>query len=530
MTDDPTHSRRWLWLSIAALVLPPLALLLVHSWLGWEGERLWQQAQARLKAEGETLDFMALVPKPVPDEDNFFAVEPLKDIALLIDGDETKGEPGARRARIKKLEMAADKSKALQPSGSTVDHGVKWDAQHWADYYRASERPTMPTAIGNPGRDILAALAAGDDLYAELHSALARPHSVVTPVYSECEMPKRLVFIPVPNLNACQSLSRLLMVRAYAGVSCGEKDQALNDERVMLRFVEGMGKDATLINALVAITVARMAIDPCWLMLENRELTAQQLIVLDASLARLNIEHMIVNALRGESVFMINSTDWIADEPGNGSLVAMYGGKPSTLRQGARLALCIALWNLNPQAVSEGNKGAAINHFLNYQLLPLRGSSLIGLTKGCAQLDADHKTSKVGKSVFDGVAMLSLPAFGGVGERALQTQARLHQALLACALERYFLLHQRYPETLNELLPAFIDKVLLDPCDDKPMRYARTPAGRYKLWSLGFDGEDDGAKVIASPQDAPSHPKLSARDYPGDWVWSYERLVPLAQE
>jgi len=125
--------------------------------------------------------------------------------------------------------------------------------------------------------------------------------------------------------------------------------------------------------------------------------------------------------------------------------------------------------------------------------------------------------------------MLSLPAFGGVGERALQTQARLHQARLACALERYFLLHQRYPETLNELLPAFIDKVLLDPCDDKPMRYARTPAGRYKLWSLGFDGEDDGGKVIASPQDAPSHPKLSARDYPGDWVWSYERLVPLEE-
>ena len=99
MTNDTTHSRRWLWLSTALLVLPALALWLVHSWLGWEGERLWQQAQARLKAEGETLDFMTLVPKPVPDEDNFFAVEPLKDIALVIDGDETKGEPGARRAR-----------------------------------------------------------------------------------------------------------------------------------------------------------------------------------------------------------------------------------------------------------------------------------------------------------------------------------------------------------------------------------------------------------------------------------------------
>jgi hypothetical protein len=191
-------------------------------------------------------------------------------------------------------------------------------------------------------------------------------------------MPKRIVSIPVPNLNACQSLSRLLMVRAYAGVSCGEKDQALNDVRVMFRFAEGMGKDATLINALVAITVARMAIDPCWLMLENRELTAQQLIVLDARLARLDIKEMILLALRGEAACMINSTDWIAEEPGNVSLVGMYGGKSSTLRQGAGLALRIALWNLNPQAVSEGNKGAMINHFLNYQFYQFA-------------LDANHK-------------------------------------------------------------------------------------------------------------------------------------------
>jgi len=88
----------------------------------------------------------------------------------------------------------------------------------------------------------------------------------------------------------------------------------------------------------------------------------------------------------------------------------------------------------------------------------------------------------------------------------------------ACAFERTSSSISAAERSANWCLPSS-DKVLLDPCDHKPMRYARIPAGRYKLWSLGFDGDDDGGKVIASPKDA-QQASADART-PGDWVWSY---------
>lgn len=61
--------------------------------------------------------------------------------------------------------------------------------------------------------------------------------------------------------------------------------------------------------------------------------------------------------------------------------------------------------------------------------------------------------------------------------------------------------------------------------DGKSMRYAKTEQGRYKLWSLGFDGHDDGGDLRPHPS-GNDEPLMWDKNYPGDWVWSYEPLVP----
>ena len=92
-------------------------------------------------------------------------------------------------------------------------------------------------------------------------------------------------------------------------------------------------------------------------------------------------------------------------------------------------------------------------------------------------------------------------------------------ALAALALERFFVKNARYPATLSELTPEFLPAIPNDPCDGKPLRYRTTPAGRYQLWSVGFDGKDDEGKVT---MDAKGTVKLSKREYLGDWTWQYE--------
>jgi hypothetical protein len=93
--------------------------------------------------------------------------------------------------------------------------------------------------------------------------------------------------------------------------------------------------------------------------------------------------------------------------------------------------------------------------------------------------------------------------------------SRLAEA--ACALEAHFADHQSYPESLAALVPAYLPAVPAD-LDGKPIRYAQDPAtGRYRLWSIGSDGIDDGGTLksastsISNPWNAPT----------GDWVWHY---------
>ena len=54
----------------------------------------------------------------------------------------------------------------------------------------------------------------------------------------------------------------------------------------------------------------------------------------------------------------------------------------------------------------------------------------------------------------------------------------------------------KWPETLDDLVPAFLDAVPADPIDGKPIRYTRIPEG-IKTWTISGDDhdEDNGGDV-----------------------------------
>jgi hypothetical protein len=61
------------------------------------------------------------------------------------------------------------------------------------------------------------------------------------------------------------------------------------------------------------------------------------------------------------------------------------------------------------------------------------------------------------------------------------------------ALERYRLAHDRWPDSLEKLVPEFLNQVPLDPYDRKPLRYVRLKDG-VAIYSMGPDGIDNGGK------------------------------------
>ena len=84
----------------------------------------------------------------------------------------------------------------------------------------------------------------------------------------------------------------------------------------------------------------------------------------------------------------------------------------------------------------------------------------------------------------------SLTAYVLLGARDC---ARLHLALAAIAAERYRLKHGSLPESLDALVPNFLEAIPMDPFDGKPVRYKRLEKG-YCLYSIGENLVDDGGK------------------------------------
>jgi hypothetical protein len=75
-----------------------------------------------------------------------------------------------------------------------------------------------------------------------------------------------------------------------------------------------------------------------------------------------------------------------------------------------------------------------------------------------------------------------------------RSQALLRCAITALAMERYRLATGHWAETLQELCPAYLREVPLDPYDGEPLRLVRLADG-IVIYSLGPEAEDQGGKL-----------------------------------
>ena len=93
----------------------------------------------------------------------------------------------------------------------------------------------------------------------------------------------------------------------------------------------------------------------------------------------------------------------------------------------------------------------------------------------------------------------------------------MNLALIACALERHRAAKGAYPDTLAALVPEFAPALPHDLFDGQPLRYRRTPDGKYLLYSIGWNSKDDGGGL---PADREGNARWTRwADDRGDWVW-----------
>ena len=135
-----------------------------------------------------------------------------------------------------------------------------------------------------------------------------------------------------------------------------------------------------------------------------------------------------------------------------------------------------------------------------------------------------RSVSRTGRSFWMEDEIIEMVGGTGIhlGATEVCTSAYFMMGKTACALERFYAAEGHYPEALEELVPQFLVALEKDPVSGDPIRYRMDEEnGRYILWCVGFDVEDDGGKIIPEPMATGKFPSLASFEYEGDWVWRY---------
>jgi len=126
----------------------------------------------------------------------------------------------------------------------------------------------------------------------------------------------------------------------------------------------------------------------------------------------------------------------------------------------------------------------------------------------------DSKLSSRMFGVHDALALMLGSAISETARKFAADQNAVDLAKVACALERHRLAHGEYPENLAALVPEYLPALPPDVVNGQPLQYRRLPEGRFVLYSLGWNGKDDGGVVVLR-DNRYFDPKQ------GDWVWQY---------
>jgi hypothetical protein len=491
-------------------VLVVLSLLLVCAGVFYReenrrGKRVWEQYHRQLAARGVELDWHKLAPPPVPDGDNLAMTPFLAPLYDYVPGTYTPRDLTAynRVAGFAITEPPyAEARRTTEPvpamvQGRSTDlaKGLRLlrKAKGQAGSATQAEEPSDRRAEASA---LLEALGEFQPVLAELQAASARPEARFNLNYKE-DYSWRL---SQPHLPVLKRVSRLLMWRASASLALQNTAAAAGDVALILALAQAIGREPFASSFLARNVILDDALQIIWEGLADRRWSDAQLSEFEARLqeptlhdfrAQLALERAAIN-----SVF-----EWVHKEP---AIVKGWDFGPGFWEKarGFILRHMPAGWMYLEQV--------SYHRAFDVAVVPAFDPDAGRLRPRMVEQAAHPAFPLWGHRLLAG-PVLNSARF--LMTRAALTQTGVDQAVLACALKRYRLANNQFPERLEELAPRFLAAIPGDVITGKPMKYRRTPDGQFLLYSIGVNEKDDGGKVVLNPQTKASDPAQ------GDWVW-----------
>ena len=513
-------SRRFLRRILICLAWLVTVVALFHGEEDWRGRHAWNKYRQTLEAQGAQLDYTALIPKPVPDDQNFAATPAVKAWFVKRDADagEEKWpddfddaykivrEPRTQDGRGKRhfedlagLEAALAAVRTKAQAMSTNSYAVKLNAES-----RAQAAPA-----------VLEALKTNEALFAELRLASQRPYSRYPIDYNT----DPLWALQLPHISKVRGVCDRLRLKACAELAVGQSEQALADLRLAFYLGDSGKSDACLISSLVRFACLQLAVQPIWEGLAEYRWSDAQLQELENRLLQYHLIADMKYSFDVERTFGVSTIEFFRHN-GLGYLKDLGDHSSMPATRGQTLSKLIG-WVATPRGwyyLEELNycRGfeAGIASGVDYahdRVLPAQ------VKANALDLERTIKPGGLGGTPV-GIVLrhrlmsgLLLPALNKVLSKAAAAQTVANQAALACALERYRLANKQFPEKLDSLAPQFISALPVDVLTGEPYKYRLADDGHFVLYSIGWDEKDDGGRAGKKLFD----------EKEGDWVWEY---------
>ena len=531
----------------------------------WRGKRAWEECQRELKSQGEQLDWKSFLPAPVPDSENVFGVPEMQQwfrsgggpwaMAGMTKGLSPQKFPG--------LEFGVNTPRMLVARvtiGLTTEKAAPGDAMflRWDDAgsrKKAAEAvltaigpiakaPQSPINVGFMSRKpeevqpadifllcqsapsvkdlenflpdsilhvygvkerVLKFETDGNGVYRVTMPVLVRPADYLAwsdPMEQVFLLVRRALERPAsqqrnfsgnpdtihgPNFLAARGFVQFLGARAQCHLMTGQPEAALNDMALVHDFSRRVleeDKPMTLLGAMINQAIQGFYAQQIEGGLRLHVWRESELAALDAQLKSVDVLPAVREAFAIDSALTYDALE---------SVPSAGFQKKNSLA-----ALCPNGWGYQRLA-----KRVRLD-FARLDAIDMGGIELYP-----RKAETYNEVFRMDSwSAFKFADRFNPIDFIRACQNTAYNQTAINQARVACALERYRLAHGEYPGTPAELVPQYLDQVPRDVIGGALPHYRRGTDGTFVLYSIGWNGKDNGGVPGGPPPDTK-----------GDWMW-----------
>lgn len=467
------------------------------TWVNWNGARHLRKVEAMLRAEGETLDFNALKQNRIPDDQNYCAIPILKALAVAVYGDSNVVSLRITPKRFINFRLPIQRERVPRLKSTRFQLGLALDLDAWVQWLRSEASFPMPVNSGDSARDLLTAFSKHEPLLDDLAIGLEKP-------YSRWIVPQQEHFVLPPEYPYDWKISRSLRAIALHVVACVRATDASKAHKSALihaRLTEACIHDP-MMDAYTVHLFAENLSGVVWEMCNAHSGTTDDFMRLEASLAKIDTRRAYLDSVRFHLARQVSHFQLIKEERRKG--IGIFEKNPfKRLPVSVDFAVKHA-----PDGVYDEHCAQIAESNFRYGIQLLKTKAW----KGALKQIEEHRI-KIAKPKLMAQAMRTLKVVlpSGLANTLpdmntdnpydfyhftpyAKSQTTTDQSIIACALERYRLVHGDYPELLEHVKRADGNPLPLDVMSEEPMKYEKIATNHYKLWSVGVDGRDDGGQ------------------------------------